>query len=906
MNQRGQISIFFSASIVVLISIIAFVINVGLFVKAKINLQNATDAAAFSGAAVQARQMTKLGYLNWEMRNIFKEWMYKYYVVGNLNIDDVRNPSGNGNMSFRLLDDEDAIYTNEIFKDPYNIPAVCIHLAGHQTNICRRFGMPGLPEFGNYNLTGAEEASRAFQDLLINTKVSDCVDRSRLNMLTNVAWAYNVISNPGANTMASQGLAVITDKQGAWPKAVELAIRMRNLEYVVNREPESGGVCFASPTHAGIRCGKRINEIESESKLGNERIVKAFYAGYRNLGNERDSEMKNSFTLTELPPNRTPVSRDGLGGANSASYLLIPSTNLGINYHKHYLDLKLMTVNYATFYAALLPRGDRRRSGACDVSKVAIPVPGYPLGYYKNPDVITYYAVKGEAEFVGMFNPFTSDSIKLTAFGAAKPFGGRIGPMLFVQQTGQSYLTGRQDPQKRRSVPYISTLDLKGALYRELDNWIPQSLQLGEFRPGVPLPINSGSAPGFFWLEKPSNPLGGIISGGDIQFGIPNLVYDYQTPFQITGYQHRDDLIHKIEPGNGDQGKAADKPVGLYSRFQFRKFKGEDLVGEVSYNDLERAIYRAKAPTLYEAANYLIPFPAKEFEGNSNNVLDSFGFVPGNPTKTFNGVKVYESMVYAPLYKQGDQVDLLYQTKNEVIGAIFELMKAQQQGMQKYLSSLNIAAKSLYEQAAKIPPAAAGTAQSYRQAARRISDVDNFEVPLETLLTKRPMSCSSMAGQFLHFYYGYPALRNNLVPDQDPSCPQTLGAQLEAYFSSSAGAFDPDYYKFELSWKDDIPEQIPFTAYMPGPFNGVDQDGTFKNIISGSLITETMRRNFYSTKFVPLSSLVGGPGFKEDATNFSIISEGTTNIRVFDTHQGSFKNSLDAQAVNLDTNSIKH
>ena len=36
----------------------AFVINVGLFVKAKINLQNATDASAFEGAAVQARQMT--------------------------------------------------------------------------------------------------------------------------------------------------------------------------------------------------------------------------------------------------------------------------------------------------------------------------------------------------------------------------------------------------------------------------------------------------------------------------------------------------------------------------------------------------------------------------------------------------------------------------------------------------------------------------------------------------------------------------------------------------------------------------------------------------------------------------------------------------------------------------------
>jgi hypothetical protein len=83
-NQRGQISLFFSASLIVLITIIAFVINIGLFVKAKINLQNSVDAAAYAGASVQARQLTRIAYLNWEMRNVFKEWMFKYYVLGNV------------------------------------------------------------------------------------------------------------------------------------------------------------------------------------------------------------------------------------------------------------------------------------------------------------------------------------------------------------------------------------------------------------------------------------------------------------------------------------------------------------------------------------------------------------------------------------------------------------------------------------------------------------------------------------------------------------------------------------------------------------------------------------------------------------------------------------------------------
>ena len=67
----------------IVVTLTALVINVGLFVKAKINLQNAVDAAAFSGAAVQARQLSSISYINWEMRNTYKEWMFKYYVLGN-------------------------------------------------------------------------------------------------------------------------------------------------------------------------------------------------------------------------------------------------------------------------------------------------------------------------------------------------------------------------------------------------------------------------------------------------------------------------------------------------------------------------------------------------------------------------------------------------------------------------------------------------------------------------------------------------------------------------------------------------------------------------------------------------------------------------------------------------------
>ncbi|MGE3611636.1 MAG: Tad domain-containing protein [Bacteriovoracaceae bacterium] len=895
-SEKGQISIFFSASLIVLISIVAFVINVGLFVKAKINLQNATDAAAFSGAAVQARQLTKIAHLNWEMRNIYKEWMYKYYVVGNLNINDVMNPTGGDKMSFRLQEDRNAI-TGDVAKDPYNIPAVCIHIAGSGTNICKKYAIPGLPEFGSSNLVGAEEASRAFMDSLIGTKILDCVDRTKLNMLVTTTWTYNVLSQDWDQTLVGSGPPILANRQGAWPRAVELAMRMRNLEYVMNRPAHTSGVCI--DPGEGTKCSKDISQIEGERMLGNERIVKAFYSGYRNLGNDVDSEMKDSFTMTEISP-QIP----NLGGERSASYLLIPSSKVD-NYKKTYVDLRLMMVNYALFYAAMIPRGDQGVSGACDVSKVAIPVPGYPLGFYKNPNIVTYYAVKGEAKFTGMFNPFGSDPITLTAYSAAKPFGGRIGPMLFHQKTNQDYFTSRADSNKKRSVPYIATLDLSNMPIKGRPG---MTLGLGKFTPGAPLPINfATNPPGYFWLENESKPIGGYLPGDDVQFGIPNMVYDYEVPFSDQGYATQGSNIHKIIP---NENTTNDEAVGLFSKKQFALFKG-DLGTNITQEDLEAELARIKAPTLYDTANYLVPSPT---EYNLSHDLDSFGFIASDQsqTKTFsNGIKQYQASIYAPLYSS-DQTDILYQNSNEVLSSIYNFMRQQISGITKYKRSLNEAAVAIYKMKDNLAGSAVNSAEKYRIAASGVADID-FNNPD---LDQKP-SCKSIAGQFLYFYYGERSLHPELIDTTDPStCPPTLGSLLEKYFSSQAQDpnYSPSHYKMEYSWNPRGLANAPhspkefaiFSAYLPGPFTGVADDGQFINPIPGTNMSEMMRRNFYSTKFIQLNSLRSGAGY---GSNINMYSEGDVNEGYqpdLERSQTGFLNSLDAGSAGADLSSIKH
>ncbi len=902
-NTRGQISIFFSASLIVLITIIAFVINIGLFVKAKINLQNATDAAAFAGAAVQARQLSTIGYLNWEMRNIYKEWMYKYYVVGNLNIRSVENPP-EGPMNFNLDPAVNPIETNAALRtveDPFNIPAICIHTEGSRTNICRRYAVPGLPEFGPSGLPGAEEASRAFMDALIQGKVLDCGERTALNSLVSATWAYNVLSSDEVDsTLIGRGPAVLSNRQGAWPAAVELAMRMRNLEYAANRAPITEGICL-NGSAGSVNCGRSIGDISGEGMLGNERAVKAFYSGYRNLGNSDDSEMKVSFTLTEIPP--TPAV---IEGESDPSYYLTPE-----KYQKFYLDLKLMTINLATFYGAMIPTADvsggggtQGTSGECVISKVATPVPGYPLGFYKNPDVLTYYAVRGEAEFEGMFNPF-GQKIKLTAYSAAKPFGGRIGPALFKQKL--NHISGREIGGKKRSVPYLTSLDFVGTPVRDLVTRSFRDLALGEYFPGVPVPINDTGSDGHFWVEDPSKPVGGKVTDGTIQFGIPNLVYDYQELYQNTGYTNGSVAIHKIITKD-----EATEPIGLYSGEQFRMFKGTRIGSENTTQDLlEEEIDRVRAPTIYEAANYLVPTP-NAF--NLSSGVDSFGFVPGQGVSRNNGVEQHTFFVYAPLYGGNiGQVDTLWKNQDDVVKTIFEFLRLQESGINKYRNSMNLVAQKLAATGSSLVSSgavASGSANAYVEAAKQISDISNFTGSLD----QKAQSCKSLVGSFLHFYYGHPNLFPGNYVANDEGCPTTLGEQLQTYFTQGGArdGFSPSHYRMKYNWRAENfsksrhgPEKsfAVFSAYQPGPMTGIGPDGRFQNTITGDS-GEFMRRNFYSTKFVALDSLQNGQGFDEKTTNFSIYSEGDT--RPGEINQNEFRNPLNASSIGIELNAIKY
>ncbi len=81
-NERGQVAIFVALIFQVVFVFFALLINVGLLVHHKINLQHSTDLAAYYGAMKQAEQMNAIAHINFQMRQAWKLLTWRYRVLG--------------------------------------------------------------------------------------------------------------------------------------------------------------------------------------------------------------------------------------------------------------------------------------------------------------------------------------------------------------------------------------------------------------------------------------------------------------------------------------------------------------------------------------------------------------------------------------------------------------------------------------------------------------------------------------------------------------------------------------------------------------------------------------------------------------------------------------------------------
>lgn len=125
-NEKGQVAIFIALIFQLLFLFFAMIINVGLLVHHKINLQNSVDLAAYYGAMKQAEMLNAMSHVNYQIRQSWKLLAWRYRVVGT---GGASQPGYSPyNQVTRQLDpslDREGPHPNASVADAYKDPVFC-------------------------------------------------------------------------------------------------------------------------------------------------------------------------------------------------------------------------------------------------------------------------------------------------------------------------------------------------------------------------------------------------------------------------------------------------------------------------------------------------------------------------------------------------------------------------------------------------------------------------------------------------------------------------------------------------------------------------------------------------------------------------------------------------------------
>lgn len=450
-DERGQAAIFMALFVSTMILLFAFTTNIGMLVHAKINLQNAADAAAYAGAAVQARQLTAVAYLNFEMRRALKEFLFYTTVRGqqmampcyplNANGDVIPQCGGirprDERYNFAFVDPRER---NNETGGPY-VPTTCI-IFDPQNNYCQKAGVPGIPEFPSGGGWGVADpivaAVRSATAQIISKKLEDCEGRTDINRQFLIAWLFNLYPIRDPSSVLSTGkdsddpfpFSNGLERLGILPRMAILRARIDNFEEALNLNLGTEGLSQTvdEDTMGALR---GLAPQGSNKTLDYfERPIQAFLSAKNNLptvGGENGNFAK--IEMTELLPNQA-GSVEPNGNLKNPPILAKFDDIIGRATFANSLFRQINPADQST--------GGR---GNCYQFREARIIEGFPFGVTKNPNVLTYYAVRLQAQARLLFSPFGGNGVvTLSAYSAAKPFGSRVGKDLNPEKTSDGQL----------------------------------------------------------------------------------------------------------------------------------------------------------------------------------------------------------------------------------------------------------------------------------------------------------------------------------------------------------------------------------------------------------------------------------------------------------------------------------
>ncbi len=415
-DRKGQVAIFVALIFQLLFLFFAMVVNVGLLVHHKINLQNSVDLAAYYGGMKQAEVLNAIAHINYQIRQSYKVLAWRYRVLGTagVNPDDPRNPKNPPVNPVKKVGDPKnqggqitGLESNGVdwnSSDPnvdklHTAPAFCISyepFAETPTgeSICKAAAGQTIDALVKPTVVasfiGAVSSAAALTDIANVAAKNDCEYNHYINyyLLAKFLAAYQVdqaqrkalifhLAN-NLSTSTSEFLDINGDNASQGIQAT-----LKNNLTAANQDGLVGSPSVFNSLAAG-GCGGSGSDFQPPNWLSE--IVTYLWANYITCNG---SSGGTNYSVANV--NVSPADQQIINPQFSAL---------------RQADLNLYQFLNSNF------------AGANSIYRAS-------LGVEKNPWCMAYVGVSAQSE---PKIPFSLGTVRLKATGFAKPFGGKIGP----------------------------------------------------------------------------------------------------------------------------------------------------------------------------------------------------------------------------------------------------------------------------------------------------------------------------------------------------------------------------------------------------------------------------------------------------------------------------------------------
>lgn len=398
-SRKGQVALFVALIFQILFLFFAMVINVGLLVHHKINLQNSVDLAAYYGAAKQAENLNALGHMNYQIRQSWKLLAWRYRMLGSAG-EFSYNPYKKDGSGLRTAEALDRVSDEPTMNAYQEVPPFCITYIPFDPmpkdeNTCKdmarksKINLFRTPRvFGFLQIT---KTMASVTEMLRNRALERCEQFGSFNylMLGKFVVAFQVDQR--------DRMEVINELSDKMSESTEDFYDLDGDHVRMGMETTFKNN-LTSPNRSAITSFNVYNSLgaaKCKSTKDASRPVKwlspvKIYPGFTYIDTQCDAQGAGGIG---------PVAKELSGAAES-------------------LPTHMLTGGFADGITELA-RMIGYNSNLNDTFN-------FSMGVEKNPWCVAYVGASAETQPVIPFSPFGGVKLKARAF--FKPFGGRIGP----------------------------------------------------------------------------------------------------------------------------------------------------------------------------------------------------------------------------------------------------------------------------------------------------------------------------------------------------------------------------------------------------------------------------------------------------------------------------------------------